>query len=380
MHNTIPQISAINACVKHSEWTKPFDLYSGHKTIAEPTSYKMTELKCPNRDAWIQRAVDDIKAYETIDFCQKVPEITLYAFQNALVLPEGVIIIDDMAVAETIKPLPHKSRINLLALFNKMPWDAEYISSCDEDTPVLIIEQPGINNYGHWIIEMFPKIIPLVDHIVSNKLRIALSAPSSLSIKNIILQTIECLGVNKDAVLWLPNKPVRFHKTLYMSPISKHQHNPGHISPWCISEIERNTSSIVGGKKRKLFVSRQGANSRILLNEDAVFAALEPFGYEKILTSKIPFIDQIKLFKGATHVVGVFGAALTNVVFCQAGTKFLNICPNQFIDHFYWNIASLKNISYWHFNGSVQGEGQLTVVDFKVDIEEFKSFFSVFSD
>ena len=143
--------------------------------------------------------------------------------------------------------------------------------------------------------------------------------------------------------------------------------------------LDRLTSDITAGSQRKLFISRRDAHQRYLLNEDELYAALEPIGYVNVRAGNVLSRSSTS-FKGATEIVGVFGASLANIIFCQYGAKVINITPNNSFDHFYFDLASLRNLAYWHLNGVVErGQEHQLYCDFRVDMKLFVHVFDKFA-
>ena len=65
---------------------------------------------------------------------------------------------------------------------------------------------------------------------------------------------------------------------------------------------------------------------RFVRNEAEVLKLLEPAGFKSIALSDLDYDDQAALFANATHVVGMHGAGLTNMVFCSPEAHVLEIC------------------------------------------------------
>lgn len=374
----IPRTSALAACVRSASWTRSLDLMFGYKTVAEPDRYGLLPFVCENSEALIPIANATLKTYKDNQSIE-TDGISLYAFEGAQLLPHGVILIDGKAVTETMAPLPPKYKDHVVAVWRSSdPKAVAKLCQSEESCPVLVLEQPGVYNYGHWLIEMFPKLFSVIDHIKAGNVRIALR--EELKLSRIISETLMYVGIQPNSICWIPNEPVSLAKLLYVSPISKHQH-PGYISPWCIAMLERFTETSVGGTPQKLFVSRKDASKRFLVNEDEIYAILEPMGYRYIRAGEMSFAEQVRAFRDASHIVGVFGASLTNIVFSPPGTKVMNLCPNNFFDHFYLNISSLKNISYTQLIGSIVDNDvkpDISLYDFYIDIHKFAKIFHVF--
>ena len=70
--------------------------------------------------------------------------------------------------------------------------------------------------------------------------------------------------------------------------------------------------------RRRLFVSRAGADRRRLLNEAACMEALDEFGVELVATETLTVVDEIALFGEAELIVGGHGAGLVNCAFAPS--------------------------------------------------------------
>ena len=72
---------------------------------------------------------------------------------------------------------------------------------------------------------------------------------------------------------------------------------------------------------------------RPLHNEAEVAARLSRLGFVGVEPGTMSLEEQIRTFHAADHVVGVGGAAMTNIVFCrEPGTKVTMLWPASFPD------------------------------------------------
>lgn len=74
---------------------------------------------------------------------------------------------------------------------------------------------------------------------------------------------------------------------------------------------------------RKTVVLRPGANSRRLLNSDELLLKLK--GWDTVNLEHMSIVDQMKTFAESTHILAAHGAGLTNLLWCSAGTKVIEI-------------------------------------------------------
>jgi capsular polysaccharide biosynthesis protein len=65
-----------------------------------------------------------------------------------------------------------------------------------------------------------------------------------------------------------------------------------------------------------LYVSRKGGTRRAV-NEDEIFRALRPLGFEFVLPERLTFLDQVKLFAQGRVAVGPHGSNFVNAIFSR---------------------------------------------------------------
>ena len=82
-------------------------------------------------------------------------------------------------------------------------------------------------------------------------------------------------------------------------------------------------------QNRKIVVLRPGATSRKLVNSDELLLRLK--GWETVILEKLSIKDQMKTFAEASHVLAAHGAGLTNLLWCQPGTKVIEIQDKNMI-------------------------------------------------
>jgi capsular polysaccharide biosynthesis protein len=92
--------------------------------------------------------------------------------------------------------------------------------------------------------------------------------------------------------------------------------------------------------RRRLVISRSDAVGRRILNWAEVQPVLAHHGYETVVLSGMSFDEQRLLFSGASHIVGVHGAGLTNILFAPADAKVLEILPPMVATAAYWMLAN----------------------------------------
>ncbi len=97
---------------------------------------------------------------------------------------------------------------------------------------------------------------------------------------------------------------------------------------------------------RRVYISRNDAAVRRVLNEAEIFGFLSTLGFEICQPGRMSFRDQVTLFHSAGHIVAPHGAALANLMFCRPGTLVLEIFPDNFRDEGFLKLARALGLIY----------------------------------
>ena len=105
--------------------------------------------------------------------------------------------------------------------------------------------------------------------------------------------------------------------------------------------------------KKKIYVSRQNCHYRNLVNENDILSYLTQLNFEIVDLNNFSIPDQIDLFSSAEVIISPTGSGLVNTVFCQKGTKIIEITPqynHKYEDIFknrYSSIAKILGLEYF---------------------------------
>jgi hypothetical protein len=128
--------------------------------------------------------------------------------------------------------------------------------------------------------------------------------------------------------------------------------HPGHLcASWAMDflreRLMRSPNQTRG--RRRIFISRADARGRNIVNREQVEALMMGLGFEIVTLAGLSAQRQIEIFSAASHVVGVHGAGLTNVVFCPTGTTVLEILPPLVATGAYWVLSTRLGHEYHAF-------------------------------
>jgi Glycosyltransferase 61 len=114
---------------------------------------------------------------------------------------------------------------------------------------------------------------------------------------------------------------------------------------------------------KRIYVSRNDARLRRVLNEDALLPELKARGFERVTLAGMPVARQVVLFLNAEAVAGAHGAGLAHISWCKPGTKITEFFPTpegasrrvKNATANFWFISVQRKLDYsCHFAGPVE--------------------------
>lgn len=125
---------------------------------------------------------------------------------------------------------------------------------------------------------------------------------------------------------------------------------------------------------KKIYISRQDASRRKCLNEVELIYHLQQQGFSIIQLSGKSLIEQMRLFYNAQMVIGPHGAGMMNTLFCQPGTRVIELYPPNWLKvMYYWPLAHFCQLDYYYLVGTPCTSSKLQNVEenFLINPDEF---------
>ena len=128
----------------------------------------------------------------------------------------------------------------------------------------------------------------------------------------------------------MPDWSVRFLRDTFLKHLPQEQ--PGHGST-------------------KIYLSRRQTATRPLVNEDLLIERLRQRGFEIVLPERLSFLEQVVVFARAKIIVGVHGAAFSNLVFAENARVLEIFSPDYLRPDCYYTLADQCGHRYWYLVG-----------------------------
>lgn len=239
-----------------------------------------------------------------------------------------------------------------------------------------VISSPGSENWYHWLLQILPRLIILVessidyDRIYINNLQYSWQLKSlNIILKFLNISPEKILVINGDCIiqastLIVPSVPFIPQKNKTMPRWFKEK----------IRSIFLDVETTTGETYEKIYISRTHASVRRVTNELELIKELEKIGFKIIYLEHLSPYEQAYIFNKAKIIVGPHGSGLANLIFADAGCTLIEI------DHgvnpprsFYQRMAKIMNCNYCPFYVDQTTEEQLED-DIIVDVSKFLQF------
>lgn len=217
-----------------------------------------------------------------------------------------------------------------------------------EGTAVSLATAAGERNYYHFLLEVMPRwavvrqILPDVDID-------AVYMPTAHQYERDLLAMA---GIDPGAVIATGDVPALQASRLLVPGYP----NAGEMQPRWLAEWVRQTFKPVetDGKPNRLFVTRgSGPHTRRLVQGPAVEAMLGDRGFVTIDPGSMSVQEQIDHFAAADVIVGIHGAAMTNLVFARPGVRVLELFAPRYVKHCFWALSqTIPDSRYRYLVGS----------------------------
>ncbi len=220
------------------------------------------------------------------------------------------------------------------------PFEAHWLLSYKKIRPP--IHLPGTTaviattlgaGYSHWLLEELPRLLALKPDDCETLIAHAAHAYNR-----------EAFALHGFAGKILPAKREAHHRCEQLLVPSLGQLIPSTVQ--ALDEFAtplRQSSSPFG---ERLYITREKARRRRVANEAELWTELTTHGFTKIHLEKLTWAQQITACRAAKVIVAPHGAGLANLVFCQRGTKVIELFHRSYVSPLYWQLATLKGLDY----------------------------------
>ncbi|MDJ0554114.1 MAG: tetratricopeptide repeat protein [Microcoleaceae cyanobacterium MO_207.B10] len=225
------------------------------------------------------------------------------------------------------------------------------------DGTVAVLSGLSGNVYFHWMVDILPRLEILKIHGID-------LAEIDRFLVNSYQQpfqreTLKILGVPEEKIIesdrhphiqaeklivpsfpgylgWLPSWALEFHRRVFLNIIKEKINaatQPQKLYP------------------ERIYISRNSSRYRRVFNEEEVISKLTQLGFVCIYPELMTLTEQIAIFAHAKVIIAAHGSGLTNIMFCSAGSKVIELVSPNYIRHYYWVISQQLGLEHYYLKG-----------------------------
>ena len=231
-----------------------------------------------------------------------------------------------------------------------------------------VVTGPSAHNLAHWLYGVLPRLVLLWHR-----------DPGFTGVDHLILPPLTCefQRATIDRFAIPPGKTIEADDRTFLLVdrlIAPSFVSPAHVAPgWLIqglNEIFDGYGDSTGYER--VYISRDDAVGRRVVNEDELWPVLEHRGFRKISLRGLPFSQQIGIFRTARTIVAAHGAGLSLLAFCRRDTRVIELFSPSYVNPMYWCVADAAHLDYAYCIGqsprTTEADTDLVRADIRVDI------------
>lgn len=248
------------------------------------------------------------------------------------------------------------------------PSDATRSAPDEIESAVLLYNQWN-RGYFHWTVETLTRLegVEAYRERTGEKPKLIVG-PNPTRFQ---LESLALLGYDRDDLIeW-----DRAHATVdrLIVPSVRRELNPGETSPVAHQWLHERMRDAADGESTDaedvsnlVYVSREDADYRRILNEDEVLDALEPYGFEKYVLSERSMAEDVSLFAQADVIVAPHGAGLTNALYADDATV-VELFRSNYVQPVYFVLSKQLGLGYRYLLCDYEG------TDIRVDVDALEA-------
>ncbi|ASK61077.1 hypothetical protein CFK37_02120 [Virgibacillus phasianinus] len=184
-----------------------------------------------------------------------------------------------------------------------------------------VLAWAGHSNYWHWLHDTLGRyrLLQLSGFKIDKYVLPLMTLPFQR-------ETVKMLGIPENKILQIPPGKHLKAENLILPSVP---FNAGTCVKWTIEFLRdsflKSKSHPSSSDFERIYISREDASWRKVANEPKLMTLLTKKGFKKIILSSLTVQEQLDIFSSAKVIISPNGAGLANIMFCQPGTKIIQL-------------------------------------------------------
>ena len=221
----------------------------------------------------------------------------------------------------------------------------------------LIFYNGNLHNYYHWLVEGLLSL-DILSRAMGPDANLKIALPKSMDINALFdhRESLRAVGFDGGNVTEIAADLIKVREAIWVDS------DLVQTMPACyLKDFQQRISARYAGLRtppnRRLLIARKGPTRKIH-NLEQVQAVLSRYDFETVYLEGMSIADQILLFQSAEFIIGAHGAGLANLLFCEPGTKVIELLPSAEMRPFFWLIAEKLDLVHgMQFCATADGPG-----------------------
>ena len=286
------------------------------------------------------------------EFSYKTYDVIIETYRSCIVTYEGVVyknliqLVDDSLVGPKLRDQYSTKRI--LKEIIKL----KKIILSPNEKYLLAFDNWSIGQY-HFITEVLTRLILFKNELPAYTLLLS----DNNYVKTIGLELFHFFGLKPKKIHWIKRGELCLASTIdFISHVSL----GGYMNDKVISQLQSEIKPPIPCSdviRKRIYVSRENASYRKVLNEQEVVNFFKNRGYEIVRFEELTLMEQITICMQSEIMVSMHGAGLTNMLFMPKGSAVMEFRRSKiFVNQCYWHLADALNHTYFYFYGNPDSE------------------------
>lgn len=198
----------------------------------------------------------------------------------------------------------------------------------------------GHSNYAHWLTDQAPLLWHYKTVLMDEGIRVLLPRTHA-SFVQFYLTT---MSIPETCVTYIDDEIIEVEELIFPTFFSFDAipYSIVHL----LNSFKATLPALSTPRRRGIFISRRETTTRSLLNEDVLCRHMARAGIETIVPAEMTVDSQIQAFREADVVIACHGAGLANIVYCEPGTRILELFPEYTVSAHFWMLANQFGLDY----------------------------------
>jgi hypothetical protein len=220
------------------------------------------------------------------------------------------------------------------------------------DRPCLLAARYGETTWGHWLVEILPKVVlaeAAHPKLFTFVLPAHISVVSSDRIYSTsVLESLEAYGISSDRILRVaPPNLYRFDNLFDVTGVFSDGMHPKALSAMRRVDVEMTTTN-----NDLVYALRGAAESRCVYNRREITNYLLQCGFHELQMLSLSFAEQVAAFRKAECIASDLGSNLAAVIYAPENVGVISFAPSGWYDGYFVNLFQRLNARHADIRGA----------------------------